>query len=85
MKYYFTLLSLTLVLAACSEKDEQFCACMEAGEAFNEAAAKILQEGTVSTEAQDQFQELKKEKETACANYTSMSGEEMLKRKAECE
>ena len=75
-----------LLLTACGPSDQQFCTCMEAGEEFNKIAAEMLESDAASNdEKKAQFADLKKKKETACADYQTMSGEEMLKRKAECD
>lgn len=57
---------------------------MDASDKFNEAAHDLL-EGKESSLTSEQRTQLKKDKESACANYQSMTGDEMLKRKAECE
>lgn len=75
-----------LVLAACGPADKQFCTCMEAGEEFNKIAAEMLDPDVASdAKKKAQFTTLKKKKESACADYQTMSGEEMMKRKQECE
>lgn len=78
IKYLF---ATTLLLAACSSRDEAFCNCLETGDKFNESSKAFLEKGEGD---QNELLELKKEKEKACANYTEMSGEEMLKRKKDC-
>ena len=77
-------LFVALVFTACTERDEQFCKCLEAGEKFNVEANKLLN-GKASSLSKEERAKLKKDKETACANYQTMTGEEMLKRKADCE
>ena len=75
---------IALVFTACSQRDEQFCKCLEAGEKFNVEANKLLN-GKSSSMSKVERAKLKKDKEIACANYQTMTGEEMLKRKADCE
>lgn len=78
------ILFVALVFTACSQRDEQFCKCLEAGEKFNVEANRLLS-GKSSSLSKEERAKLKKYKETACANYQTMTGEEMLKRKADCE
>ncbi len=80
------LIVIGLLLSACSPSDEQFCTCMEAGEKFDKIASEMLQpENQSNTEKQQEFTMLKNKKEEACKDYQTMSGEEMIRRKADCE
>lgn len=72
-----------LVMAACSSKDEQFCKCLNAGEELNAFASKMLTQ-EVTKEKATKMQQLKDAKKKECADYQTMMGDEMLKRKAEC-
>lgn len=74
---------LIAVLVACSSKDEQFCKCLKAGEELNEYSNKMLTE-EVTQEKADKLKALKDTKKKECADYQTMKGDEMLKRKAEC-
>ena len=74
---------LILLLTACSSKDEQFCKCLNAGEELNTYSNKLLTE-EVTHEKADKLKALKATKKKECADYQSMMGDEMLKRKAEC-
>lgn len=78
--FLFTLL---LVVVGCSPSDPQFCECLEKGDAFNKASAEVIADSKNKQSIQE-LKKLKAEKEKACANYIDMSGEEMLKRKADC-
>ena len=71
------------VLLSCDSKDEQFCKCLKAGEELNEYSNAILN-GEATLEKADKLRSLKDAKKEACKNYQTMTGEEMLKRKAEC-
>ena len=73
-----------LILASCSGKDAQFCKCLEAGEALNNFSSQLFDDEMDQTKA-DQLKQLKDAKKEACANYQTMNGDEMLKRKKECE
>lgn len=72
-----------LILMSCSGKDEQFCKCLEAGETLN-AYSVELWETSVDAEKAKELKRLKAEKKKACADYQTMSGDEMLDRKKEC-
>ncbi len=75
-----------LLLTACAPGDEQFCTCMEAGEEFDKIASEMLQpENQSNVDKQQEFTRLKNKKEEACKDYQTMSGEEMIRRKADCE
>jgi hypothetical protein len=78
-----TLIFAGLLLFSCSGKDTQFCKCLEAGEALNNFSSELFQEDMDQAKA-DKLNKLKEAKQKACANYQTMSGEEMLKRKKEC-
>lgn len=74
---------LILLLTACGSKDEQFCKCLNAGEELNTYSNKLLTE-EVTQEKADKLKALKDTKKKECADYQTMMGDEMLKRKAEC-
>jgi hypothetical protein len=78
------IIGLLLFSVGCSPSDPQFCECLEKSDAFNEASAEVIAhpEKTQTFETQ---KKLKVEKEKACEEYLDMSGEDMLKRKADCE
>ena len=79
-------ISLILVLiglASCRSKDEQFCKCLQAGKALNNYASTLLSQ-QISEEKAAKLIALKKAKKQACAGYQTMSGEEMMKKKAAC-
>ncbi len=75
---------LTLLLSACSSKDDQFCKCMAISEEFNEAANDLLNDKKTSMTSEERMA-LKKKKDEACAKYVAMPGDEMLKLKAKCD
>jgi hypothetical protein len=72
-----------LFLFSCTSKDTQFCKCLEAGDALNNFSSELLQAEVDQAKA-DKLNALKKAKKEACADYQTMKGEEMLKRKKEC-
>jgi len=81
---YKYLIIAALALSACGSKDEQFCECLKAGDELNKVTAKFMTEVPTEKDA-EKIQELKSEKNEACKSYTEMSGDEMRKRKADCE
>lgn len=71
-------------MSACSSnKDEQFCTCMEISEAFNDAANNLLNEETGLSP--EELIALRKKKDEACKNYESTPGDELLELKKACE
>lgn len=74
---------MAILLTACNSKDEQFCNCLKAGEELNTYSNKLLTE-EVTQEKADKLKALKETKKKECADYQTMKGEDMLKRKAEC-
>lgn len=78
------ILSSILILSACNSKDEQFCECLKAGEALN-AFSSTLMQGKITKEKADKLKQLKALKSDACRDYQTMSGPEMLERKADCQ
>lgn len=77
--------SLLFLLFSCGAKEEKICECLEVGDRFNQLSSELLGSNDVSEEQRDEMISLKKEKTKKCADFQTMSGEEMLKRKAECE
>lgn len=63
-------------------RDEQFCKCMNLSKAYSDLQRNELKDPrSTDKEALDRSLKLK---EDACKDYLLMSGDEMLKRKAEC-
>jgi hypothetical protein len=75
---------LVMVLSSCSQKDSQFCECMEAGKELNEFAQTLWEKNVTKADA-DKQKQLKEAQTEACKNYQTMDGTEMLKRKEACE
>lgn len=83
-KIIFSALILTSLLASCTgSKDEQFCKCLKASEELNSFSSELLS-GSVDQTKADKLNALKSAKKEACKDYSTMDGEEMLKRKKEC-
>lgn len=81
MRFYpFVLL---FVLFSCGSKDQQMCDCLEAGEKLNQLSAELLV-SEVTPSQKKEMEALKADKETKCADFQTMGGEEMLKKKAAC-
>jgi hypothetical protein len=79
---FYVLIGVVL-LVSCNSGDRKMCDCLEAGQQLNDYAARILLE-EVSAEEAAQLKQLKKVQQVKCKDFQLMSGEEMLKRKAEC-
>jgi hypothetical protein len=71
-------------LSACNQRDEAFCTCLTVGEELNEFSSDLLLKDNITSEDNQKMQALKEKKEKACKAYETMSGEEMLKKKATC-
>lgn len=73
-----------VLLNSCgSNKDEQFCKCLNASDELNAHSVELF-EGEVSKERAEKQQSLIKAKKEACKNYETMTGPEMMERKKEC-
>jgi hypothetical protein len=77
-------LSSILIGVSCSSKDQQFCDCLKSGDSLNTFSSKLFDK-EITPNLQKQLQKLKSTKASACKDYQIMSGEKMLKLKAECE
>lgn len=82
MKKTFVLAGLAL-LFSCSQRDEQFCECLEIGNQLNEFSSTILSDGP-SVESAQKLNEIKSKKQKACEGYLTMDGPEMIRKKAAC-
>jgi hypothetical protein len=82
MKYLY--LIALLFLFSCKSKDEKMCACLESGEKLNDFSSSILVK-EISESDLKEMEKLKNDKKLKCKDYQTMSGEEMLKKKASCE
>lgn len=87
IKFWLPVALFALVFACSSEetekKDERFCRCMETADKLNKFSAELL-ERTPTKEDAEKMKKLRDENERVCEPYYTMSGEEMLKRKAAC-
>lgn len=72
-----------LIFASCSNKDEQFCECLEIADKLNIANQKALSENRTQADL-DEIKSLQKTQTETCQKYFEMSGEEMLKMKEDC-
>lgn len=82
---YLLLLSLSLILFSCSQKDEKFCACIKESESLNTLNQRILRGDSINSESIKEVKEQIKRKKNACKDYEYMTGSEMLKLKKSCE
>lgn len=83
MKYIF-LFSSILLMVSCSQKDEQFCKCLKAGDELNAFSSKLFNKN-VTPKLQKEMQKLRATKTAACKNYQTMDGKKMLELKSECQ
>ena len=82
---YLLLLSLSLILFSCSQKDEKFCACIKESESLNNLNQKILSGNRINSERIKKVKDQINRKKDACKDYEYMTGPEMLKLKKSCE
>ncbi|NBU90387.1 MAG: hypothetical protein EBS12_02905 [Flavobacteriia bacterium] len=82
---YLLLLSLSLILFSCSQKDEKFCACIKESESLNTLNQKILRGDIINTESIKEVKDQINRKKDACKDYEYMIGSEMLELKKSCE
>lgn len=82
MKKIFTIISV-LFLFSCSSKDEQFCACLKAGDELNQFSSELFTK-EIGKEDADKLKDLKNKKKQECKNYQTMKGPEMLEKKSSC-
>jgi len=82
MRYY--LFISVFILFSCGAKDTKMCECLEVGEELNQLSAKLLTSDVTEQQKKDLFR-LRAEKDKKCQDFQTMGGEEMLKRKAECQ
>ncbi|MGV3629632.1 MAG: hypothetical protein ACO1O6_00405 [Bacteroidota bacterium] len=72
-----------MLLASCSSRDPKMCDCLDAGDKLNDFSAKMLQKEPTSADHKKMIR-LREQKKLKCADFQTMSGDEMLKRKATC-
>lgn len=83
--YSFLFISCSLfLLLSCGQSDPKMCSCLEAGEKLNNYSSKMFTKEITEKDVKE-MQKLKEDKAKKCVDYQTMSGEEMLKRKADCE
>lgn len=73
-----------LLFYSCGQSDPKMCSCLEAGEKLNNYSSKMFTKEITEKDVKE-MQKLKEDKAKKCVDYQTMSGEEMLKRKADCE
>jgi uncharacterized membrane protein YheB (UPF0754 family) len=80
---FIPLVFIFLLISCSSEKDEQFCNCLKAGQELNDFSSRLFSEEITEAKAK-QLKELKAKQKKECVDYQTMSGEEMLQKKSEC-
>lgn len=84
-KIFYTIVSASLLLACSSNKDEQFCSCLDASEALNIQSEKMLDQSSITADDEKKLKELQSKKLEVCKDYTTISAEESKKLRAACE
>lgn len=74
-----------IFLASCSSKDSQFCDCLTATTELNELSSKVLSGEITENTLTDEQKAVKSKKDKLCADYETLSGEELMKKQADCE
>jgi len=74
---------LTLILLSCHRTDEKFCSCMKKSKEVNTMSEKIWGEEATKQDSV-QLKKLISSKSKLCEAYEYLSGEELLKLKADC-
>ena len=82
---YLRLLSLSLILFSCSQRDEKFCYCIKESDSLNTMNQKILSGESINSESIKEVKDQIKRKKDACKEYEYMIGPEMLELKKSCE
>lgn len=84
-KISVVIVSMMLVFS-CSNKDKQFCECLEVGNELNQEAAKYssIELDKITDKDVAKLKALKEKKEKICAPYETMAGPEMLKKQEAC-
>ena len=80
--YLFTALS--FVLLACGSKDTKMCDCLEVSDRLNQLSSELLI-NDVTPAQKKEMKSLQKQKDKKCKDFQTMSGEEMLKLKEDCQ
>ncbi len=79
--------AVVVLLAACSsDKDEQFCECLSVSEQLNEEASKygFIALDKITDEDVAKLKQLTSEKDSICAPYELLGGEELKKKREAC-
>lgn len=75
-----------LFLVSCSSnRDEQFCSCLESSEALNSKTKELLDAPGINKDQESELKKLREQKTKDCANYTEISAEESSKLRSACE
>jgi hypothetical protein len=81
---YLLLLSLSLILFSCSQKDEKFCACIKESESLNTLNQKILTGENIDKEHIEKVKDVIRRKKVLCKDFEYMTGPEMLELNKSC-
>lgn len=86
MKKIGVVVASLMLVFSCSNKDKQFCECLEVGNELNQEAVKYSSTNLdkITDEDVAKLKALKEKKEKICAPYETMAGPEMLKKQEAC-
>jgi len=72
------------ILISCSNKDTKICDCLKSGDKLNQFSSEMMMKEASKADLA-KMKSLKEDQKKKCADYQTMSGEEMLKLKANCQ
>lgn len=75
--------ALLFTLVACGPKDKKFCECLKLSDQLTEASQEALKNNS-SQEVITKIDSLRTIKNDKCADYATLDGETLLKKKADC-
>ena len=81
----FIYISFLTLFSCSSQRDEQFCRCLESSEALNAKTKEVLDAPGINKDQESELKKLREQKTKDCANYTEISAEESSKLRDACE
>lgn len=77
------LVAMAVAVQSCGR--DKICECIEVGDALNRKSSAVLSKGNPSKADEKILVDLRKKKQAACKQFETMSGPEMMERKASCD
>lgn len=86
MKQFILPVIVVLLTACSSDRDEQFCECLSVSEKLNTEASKYgsIALDKITDEDVAKLKQLTAEKDSICAPYELLGGEELKKKREAC-